>query len=103
MQKTKKKTNTVTEILQHDVSWFVESNSVTELDECSIEHIEESIKDGYSSGSLHVTYGKSNNKETSGYWRIINWKNIALQCYNGIKNPHTAKEAIEAFDNEWGI
>jgi hypothetical protein len=96
--------NKITEILQHDISWFVDSTSVKELDECSIEHIEECIKDGLSQGQLCVTYGKYNDKETTGWWHIIDWQGLALGLYNAFepfKDNPTQKEAVKRFNDEW--
>lgn len=67
-------------ILQHHVYWFVDSKSVKELDETSIEHIENAIKDGCNQGSLNIYYGKKKDKETSGWWSIVGWQDIAFAC-----------------------
>lgn len=97
--------NNVTEILGHDISWFVDADSIKELDESSIEHIEKLIKDGYTQGSLSICYGKfgstKDQKETSGYWHIINWKNIALELYNVTGSEVNAQKARKLFDENW--
>lgn len=100
--------NKITEILKHDISWNVLATSVKELDEVSIEHIEKCIQDGYTQGELHISFGKSHEKETSGWWRIINWKNIALDLRNSFlskasddEKDRILKAAIARFDKEW--
>ena len=93
--------NKITNILEHNISWYVESNRIKELDSCSIEHIENSITDGYTSGSLNVTYGKNNNLETSGYWSIVDWKDIALELYKA-QTLEEKKKATKRFDENWG-
>lgn len=82
-------------ILEHDIKWWVESAKVKELDDASMEHIEESIKQGYTSGSLNVTFGKNMNKESVGWWEIVDWKDIALWFYN--ETPGAKKR----FDENW--
>lgn len=62
--------NLTTEILQHKISWFLrEENAPTELDECSIEHIEQCIKDGYSGGELCLL-ASDGDTEYRGWWHI---------------------------------
>lgn len=105
-----KRNNTITEILGHDVSWFVDSNRVDELDETSIQHIKECIEDDITQGDLHVCYGKNGDKEASGWWHVINWRSIALDLYNASKSAEIGglkintlgmKQAIAKFDDEW--
>lgn len=102
--------NKITEVLGHDVSWFADSNSVKELDECTIGHIEKCIKDGSFQGDLNITYGAKMNKESGGWWHVINWRDIANQLYNASKNMQLAglpvqtlgmKEAQVNFEKEW--
>jgi len=91
------------EILQHDISWFVDNERITEMDSASIEHIENLIKNGFSSGEVHICYGKNDEKMASGWWNIINWKNLALALYHVVgseRNPATVK-AREDFDKAW--
>jgi sorbitol-specific phosphotransferase system component IIA len=62
--------NSITEILQHQISWFLrEDDAPDELDECSIEHIEKSIKEGYNQGELCVL-GNDGDTEYRGWWSI---------------------------------
>jgi len=96
----KKKGNYITEILCHDVSWWVDVDSVTELDDCSIEHIEQCITDGCRQGDLNVSYGKNMQKEATGWWYIINWKDIALELRNTYQNG-AIETAVRRFDDEW--
>lgn len=103
----KKQGNYITEILGHDVSWYVDSNSLVELPEWDQEHIAEMIREGYTSGELNVTYRAKNNREyeTRGWWHIIKWQDIALQLYNRVKaiifKQPADIEAIKRFDDEW--
>lgn len=99
----------ITEILSHDVSWYVDKKGVTDLAGAE-EDIERMIKDGYTSGELHLSYGKNNEKTTSGWWHIINWRDIALQLRNSIVAVKEGtgevlkegqKEAVKRFDKEW--
>jgi hypothetical protein len=97
--------NKITQVLQHDISWFVSAKIITELDSASIEHIEECIKNGINQGELCISYFNQFDKEveTIGWWYIINWQDIALQCYNALKATNTKqkKDAIKRFDKEW--
>ena len=101
----KKQGNYITEILGHDVSWYVDEDSITELDECSIEHIEKVIKDECRQGELCVSYGDDHQKDSYGWWYIINWRDIACGLYhrvNAIESKQPADiEAIKRFDDEW--
>jgi len=96
----------ITKIIGHSISWHVDTNRVKELDECSIEHIQQSIIDGCYQGELFVSYGKKQN-QSSGWWRIINWEDIALQLRNSIVNStkkngkELQKEALKRFNDEW--
>lgn len=89
--------NTITEILGHDVSWFTDSDNITELDEASIERIENCINDGCKQGELSVGH-----EEARGWWHIINWRDIACQLYHQVptRTPEQ-KEARKRFNDEW--
>ncbi len=55
---------------QHQISWFLRGEeSPEELDECSIEHIENLIKEGYNQGDLCVI-GEDGETEYRGWWSI---------------------------------
>lgn len=104
------KKNKITEVLGHDISWFVDSDNVTELDQVSIEHIEKCINDGLSSGELHVCINTSQDFDieddtASGWWSIINWRSIACDLYNAGKKVEEEylelEKAIEKFEEEW--
>lgn len=62
-----------TEILQHNIEWFLRedgsSSAPTELDDCSVEHIEKAIKDGCNQGELCVL-GSDGDTEYRGWWAI---------------------------------
>lgn len=62
-----------TEILQHDIQWFLRDNGPnavpTELDDCSIEHIEKMTKEGYIQGELCV-FGNDGDTKYLGWWSI---------------------------------
>lgn len=100
--------NIITEILNQDISWFVDSKKVTKLDDTSIEYIERCITDGISQGELHISYG-SKDQAASGWWHVINWRDIAcelrnaLLAYANIAGPNQAstKKALKRFDDEW--
>ena len=100
-----------TEILGHDIKWWVEDESVTRLDRDTEDHIIECIEDGITSGQIVMQLFKYDEKtdtditsETTGWWEIVNWQNIACQLYNALKhsgdNPE-AREAIKRFDENW--
>lgn len=91
---------TITEILHHDVSWWVTADDVQALDEGSIEHIQKSITDGYSQGNLNVVFGEDEEQETTGYWQIVNWRNIALGLYHACDN-NTEKQRKARMDLEY--
>lgn len=63
-----------TEILQHDIKWFLRENGLdgvpAELDECSIEHIEKCVKDGYNQGELCI-FSSDGDTEYRGWWWLI--------------------------------
>lgn len=59
-----------TEILQHRIEWFLRGDNVPQkLDDCSVEHIEGSIKEGYNQGELCVL-GDDGDTEYRGWWSI---------------------------------
>lgn len=59
-----------TEILQHRIAWWLRGNDAPQkLDDCSIEHIEKLIKEGYNQGELCVL-GNDGDTEYRGWWRI---------------------------------
>lgn len=89
----KKKINFITEVLEHDISWWVDSNSVKELDESSIEHIKKMIEQGITQGELCITYGRHRNLETWGWWYIIKWRDIAMQLYRECPNDNEGQKA----------
>lgn len=92
-----------TEILGNDIIWSADSKSCKELDEASIWHIEDMIRQGYTSGSLEVSMKR---KTTSGWWEIVNWKDIACELYNATQadivrlKPQMMK-AIKRFNDNW--
>jgi hypothetical protein len=102
--KSKKGTqNHITEIFEHNISWWVYDNKVKELDDSTIQYIESSIGKGFTSGTLCVSYGKNNEKETDGWWTLVDWKNIALTLYNALDADKESKlKAKELFDENWG-
>lgn len=55
-----------TEILQHQIEYWFDEDSILELDESDIEHITKMITEGYSEGELN--HGET---EIRGYWKII--------------------------------
>lgn len=65
----------ITTILMHDIHWYLddEPGKVTpeELDECSIEHIEKCIQEGYREGELFVSDPEGDQGDQfSGWWSI---------------------------------
>jgi len=97
--------NKITKILGNDVSWHVDSKNVTELDECTIEHIQNLIADECFQGQVCMTL--KNGKETTGWWHTINWEDIALELYNSLTNINDVvkkkyqQKAIKRFKKEW--
>lgn len=59
----------ITEILQHEIDYFFREDDTRELDECDIEHIENMIKEGYSSGEL-CQHNSNTDEEYRGWWGI---------------------------------
>lgn len=57
-----------TEILQHNIDYWFEDTENLEIDECSIEHIKQMIKEGYSSGELCQC---DIDEEYRGWWKIV--------------------------------
>jgi hypothetical protein len=92
----------ITKILHHDISWEIRYKDIKELDPVSAEHIEYCIGQGISEGDLSVT--DENDEEFTGYWYIINWREVALDLYNSfVADPKVARQvaAMKRFDNEW--
>ena len=59
-----------TDILQHRIKWWLrEENAPSDLDECSIEHIEKCIREGYREGELCVL-SNDGDTEYRGWWSI---------------------------------
>lgn len=80
-------------ILEHDVSWWVKSPAIKELDTMQHSHIYEQIRLGISSGELVVYYDRHERLTTTGWWEIINWQSIATELY------HCLNETINRDDN----
>lgn len=59
-------TNNTTEILQHKIDWWLDDDSIKELDDSDIEHIHYMIEQGYSEGELNHS-----DKEIRGWWKIV--------------------------------
>lgn len=99
---TRKKKVYRTEILGHWVHWWVDSPAVEELPESDVEHIERVIADGCHQGELNVTYGKNNHLETSGWWSIPPWADIAMELRNALlvirKHPTGIKSIQDMAD-----
>lgn len=92
-----------TEILEHDIKWWVDDDEIKELDECSIEHIENLIKEGCTQGELNV-----GEQESRGWWEIVNWMDIACELRNAlISHPGVAfkdsapDKALKRYDENW--
>lgn len=101
--KTSKKNHT--EISGNDISWWVMADSVTDIGETETERIAKMIEDGYTQGEICMSYYGKNNRqyETTGWWEIINWKDIACELYNALpSDTDTQKKARKRFDNNWG-
>lgn len=62
--------NKITNILEHDITWFADKKAVKELDEATIEYIETCIKDGITQGELNICYGKKNGQRS--LWVVEN-------------------------------
>lgn len=82
------------EILLHNIEFFFKGDMVgspTELDESTIEHIENLIKEGYSSGELCVA---SDDQETEfrGWWNIAPTE--AIQGTIEVATPATITDSI---------
>jgi len=90
----------IVSILENDILWYVESKSVKELDETSEEYIKKCIQDGISSGELNVSYGRNNNLTASGWWQIINWRDIACELFNA-NTPEKMEAAKKRFNDNW--
>ncbi len=84
-----------TEILEHDIKWHVGDENITELDSATIEHIEQSIKEGCTSGQIVMD-------ETTGWWEIVNWQDIACELYNALNGDKKGKDkAAKRFNENW--
>jgi hypothetical protein len=85
----------VTEISGHKIYWFVNEEDFTktpdELDDCSVEHLEDMLFQGYIEGELFVSV---NGIEYSGWWKkdpiaaasrdlLITLENLAYLHKNG--------------------
>lgn len=77
------------EILENDIQWHVQDDEVQEMDESTIEHIKDSINKGYSSGEIVMS-----DPDTTGWWEIVNWRDIATGFYNA-NTPDKLKKAVE--------
>ena len=60
-----------TEIYQHNIEYWFRGDSDRILSECDIEHIENSIKEGYNQGEL-CQYDVQLDTEIRGWWKINN-------------------------------
>jgi len=98
----------ITEVCNHDISWFYNDIQLNELFEVDLNDIEEAIKDGFSSGQMAYEDDKGN--LYYGQWHIINWRNHALELRNSLQalielsdsdNIKKARKAIEEFDEQW--
>jgi len=58
-------------IFLHRIEWRVEAEDV-ELDETSIEHIQDAITNGFLCGELNVSIEDGDYEEASGWWEISN-------------------------------
>lgn len=94
------KKNQFVEIMGHHIKYKVTVKNV-HLTETEIEHIQYMIAQGITSGDLNISYGKNNSKETSGWWEIINWKSIALECYNKLGSEANSDSARKLFNDNW--
>ena len=90
------------EILNHDIVWWANKNKTKKLDDMSIEHITYQISNGVTSGSLPITSGKLKITKSSGWWEIVNWRNIALELYNSYSSARDSVEARKLFNENWG-
>lgn len=57
------------EILHHDISYYLDDDSIMELGDCESEQIEYMIGQGYIEGELNKT-GTDDNDGIRGYWSI---------------------------------
>lgn len=98
--------NKITEISGHDISWYVNSKSINELSDYEKERISFEIGTGITQGQIVMSYRGKNNVdyETTGWWHIINWKDIALELRNSIDGGFINKDqlkAVKRFDDNW--
>lgn len=52
-------------VLQHKIDWWLDDESITELDDSDLEHIAYAITQGFSEGELN-----SGEHEVGGWWKI---------------------------------
>lgn len=96
-----------TQISGHRIKWHVQNKKVTKLTDFEQERIADLIKEDYQQGEINMSYHGKNNVyyETTGWWEIVNWEDIALELYNALKgcNPLSKdmKKAIDRFDKNW--
>lgn len=76
-----------TKILNHDIYWTCENNTITELSEMEEEAITAFIKDGFTSGEIDFSEGYVN-------WQILKWDDIAMDLYNNLKAVRPAKHIL---------
>ena len=71
-------TNNHIEILQHDISYYLDDDSEIELGDSESEHIEYKIGQGYSEGELCKTNKDAllgdNDPDIRGYWKMTDPK-----------------------------
>jgi hypothetical protein len=77
-RKAEEDTNLHIEILQHDISYYLDDGTAIELGDCESEHIESCIVQGYCEGELCRSYVGNDDRrqsddfedEVRGYWSI---------------------------------
>ena len=67
------------QILHHTISYYFHGQDDLEINECEETHIEDMIREGYSSGTLSQ-YNHETNEEFNGWWEINN-KDLDLNFY----------------------
>jgi hypothetical protein len=97
-----------TKILEHDISWYVQNESVIKLDDTTEAHIMECINNGITSGEICMTLDiepeeDSDEEEIYGWWEIVNWKDIACELHNAIlsRNGNIQEKAIKRYNENW--
>lgn len=63
-------TNREITILQHNISYYLDDDSMIELGDSESEHIEYMIGQGYCEGELNKS-GKDGNDGIRGWWKIV--------------------------------